>query len=104
MTKNLILRIIIILFKYFCIYVYTKDVLNTFWNSNIKIRLVQRIVYNLFSHLLLRFFLTNLREMQINLMFLILSDPCISESCIKIKINLNVYFRTSLWCLGTSEN
>ena len=24
---------------------------------------------------------------------------CISESCIKIKINLNFYFHTSLWCL-----
>ena len=24
---------------------------------------------------------------------------CISESCIKIKINLNVYVHTSLWCL-----
>ena len=23
---------------------------------------------------------------------------CISESCIKIKINLNFYFHTSLWC------
>ena len=25
--------------------------------------------------------------------------PCISESCIKVKINLNFYFQTSLWCL-----
>ena len=25
--------------------------------------------------------------------------PCISESCVKIKINLNFYFHTSLWCL-----
>ena len=25
--------------------------------------------------------------------------PCISESCIDIKIKLNFYFRTSLWCL-----
>ena len=25
--------------------------------------------------------------------------PCISESCIEIKIKLNVYFHTSLWCL-----
>ena len=24
---------------------------------------------------------------------------CISESCIKIRINLNFYFQTSLWCL-----
>ena len=30
---------------------------------------------------------------------LTLSAPCIPESCIKIKINLNFYFRTSLWCL-----
>ena len=28
-----------------------------------------------------------------------LPAPCISESCIKIKINLNFYFHTSLWCL-----
>ena len=25
--------------------------------------------------------------------------PCVSESCIKIKINLNFYFHTSLWYL-----
>ena len=25
--------------------------------------------------------------------------PCISESCIEIKINLSFYFHTSLWCL-----
>ena len=25
--------------------------------------------------------------------------PCISESCIEIKIKLNFYFHTSLWCL-----
>ena len=31
--------------------------------------------------------------------FLTLSAPCISESCIKIKTDLNCYFRTSLWCL-----
>ena len=30
---------------------------------------------------------------------LTLPTPCISESCIKIKINLNFYFQTSLWCL-----
>ena len=30
---------------------------------------------------------------------LTLSASSISESCIKIKINLNYYFRTSLWCL-----
>ena len=27
------------------------------------------------------------------------ATTCISESCIKIKINLNFYFHTSLWCL-----
>ena len=27
-----------------------------------------------------------------------LPAPYISESCIKIKVNLNIYFRTSLWC------
>ena len=30
---------------------------------------------------------------------LILNVPCISESCIEIKIKLNFYFYTSLWCL-----
>ena len=30
---------------------------------------------------------------------LTLPSPCISESCIKIKINLNFYFNTSLWSL-----
>ena len=30
---------------------------------------------------------------------LALSDPSISESCIQMKINLNFYFDTSLWCL-----
>ena len=30
---------------------------------------------------------------------LILPVPCISESCIEIKIKLNFYFHTSLWCL-----
>ena len=29
---------------------------------------------------------------------LTLPAPCISESYIKIKIYLNIYFRTSLWC------
>ena len=30
---------------------------------------------------------------------LTLKDPIISESCIEIKIEWNVYFHTSLWCL-----
>ena len=30
---------------------------------------------------------------------LTLPAPCISESCIKIKINLTFYFHSSLWCL-----
>ena len=30
---------------------------------------------------------------------LTLKDPIISESCIEIKIELNFYFLTSLWCL-----
>ena len=30
---------------------------------------------------------------------LTLKDPFISESCIEIKIKLNFYFHTSLWCL-----
>ena len=29
---------------------------------------------------------------------LTIKDPLISESCIKIKIKLNFYFHTSLWC------
>ena len=31
--------------------------------------------------------------------FLTLNVPCASESRIEIKIKLNVYFHTSLWCL-----
>ena len=31
--------------------------------------------------------------------YLTLPAPFISESCIEIKINLNFYFHTSLWCL-----
>ena len=30
---------------------------------------------------------------------LTLKDPIVSESCIEIKIKLNFYFHTSLWCL-----
>ena len=30
---------------------------------------------------------------------LTLNDPCISESCIEIKIKLNFYFHISLWYL-----
>ena len=33
------------------------------------------------------------------MIYLSLPVPCISESCIKIKIKLNFYFDTSLWCL-----
>ena len=32
-------------------------------------------------------------------MFLTVPVPCISESCIEIKVKLNFYFHTSLWCL-----
>ena len=35
----------------------------------------------------------------VNLKILSLSDPCISERCIKIKIKSNFHFHTSLWCL-----
>ena len=35
---------------------------------------------------------------QISLLLLSVPAPCISESCIKIKISLNFYFHTSLWC------
>ena len=34
-----------------------------------------------------------------DVVFLTLKDPSISESCIEIKIELNFYFHTSLWCL-----
>ena len=34
-----------------------------------------------------------------NVPILTLKDPIISEICIKIKIELNFYFHTSLWCL-----
>ena len=33
------------------------------------------------------------------ILILTLPTPCVSESYIKIKINLNFYFRTPLWCL-----
>ena len=36
---------------------------------------------------------------KLHLRFLTLKDPLISESCIEIKIKLNFYFHTSLWCL-----
>ena len=36
---------------------------------------------------------------QIFYYLLTLPSPCISEGCIKIKINLNFYFQTSFWCL-----
>ena len=32
-------------------------------------------------------------------LFLKLPAPCILESYLKVKINLNFYFHTSLWCL-----
>ena len=33
------------------------------------------------------------------ILLLTLKDTCISESCIELKIELNFYFHTSLWCL-----
>ena len=36
---------------------------------------------------------------RMRLLFLALPAPCISESWIKIKINLNFYLHASLWCL-----
>ena len=35
----------------------------------------------------------------INGLLLVFPVLCISETCIEIKINLNFYFHTSLWCL-----
>ena len=40
-----------------------------------------------------------LRHSSARCLTLTLPVPCISESCIEIKINLNFYFHTSLWCL-----
>ena len=40
-----------------------------------------------------------LLKMCSNLIAITLRAPCISESCIEIKINYNFYFHTSLWCL-----
>ena len=34
-------------------------------------------------------------------LILILKDLFISESCTEIKVKLNSYFHTSLWCLKT---
>ena len=36
---------------------------------------------------------------QLVVFFLTLKDPFISKSCIEIKVELNFYFHTSLWCL-----
>ena len=36
---------------------------------------------------------------RVKTVFLTLAAPCISESYIKIKLNLSVCFHTSLWCL-----
>ena len=42
----------------------------------------------------------NFSKTVVNLIFyLTLHDPRIFESCIEIKIKLNFYFHTSLWCL-----
>ena len=37
--------------------------------------------------------------MKLFLDVLTLPVPCISESCIEVKVKLNFYFHTSLWCL-----
>ena len=41
----------------------------------------------------------NSRNISIFFFIWTLTTPCISESCIKVKINLNFYFLTSFWCL-----
>ena len=41
----------------------------------------------------------NNKVSQIMYFFLTLPAPCISESYIEIKINLNFYFQICLWCL-----
>ena len=38
-------------------------------------------------------------KFSVTIQFLTLKGLCISESCIEIKIKLNFYFHTSLWCL-----
>ena len=43
--------------------------------------------------------LTSLTQLLVHSTSLTLNALCISESCIKIKIKLNFYFRTSLWWL-----
>ena len=40
-----------------------------------------------------------INEIVLKLLLLTLKDPFISKSCIEIKIELNFYFHTSLWCL-----
>ena len=60
-----------------------------------------------YEHILLLFFDDSFVDLeQINVLWvrdvlhvLTLPVPCISKSCIEIKIKLNLYFRTSLWCL-----
>ena len=49
-------------------------------------------------HKLKSMFFSQLTLLSNNLV-LTLKDPFISESCIEIKIELNSYFHTSLWCL-----
>ena len=44
-----------------------------------------------------------MKEHQIYSTSLTLLTPCISESFLKVEINLNVYFHTSLWCLKSSD-
>ena len=43
--------------------------------------------------------LTRVSKYSLRNSFITLKDPFISESCIEIKIELNFYFHTSLWCL-----
>ena len=59
---------------------------------NISTSKQEAIVFSIFDELYLK---TNC----LCSLILTLNGPCISESCIEIKIKVNVYFDTSLWCL-----
>ena len=47
----------------------------------------------------LHFLFSSLDSLVLQFILLTFTVPCISESCIEIKIKSNFYFLTTLWCL-----
>ena len=64
----------------------------------LKFQIIQSTttIYHFFP---ITIFFTNVNKKSLKNDFLTLPALCISESCIKIKIILNFYFHTFLWCL-----